>query len=91
MILEHEVIEQIEDEANGRAIEWVRNLLSDLGAGEPFLIIREMWRAGYLTVVDETGREVPRWQCEEMWRGQREPHDAYLVATALGVKWVHGR
>ena len=90
MIREHEVIEQIEDESNGRPIEWVRELLANLGAGDPFLVLREMWRAGYLKVVDENGRELKPWQCEQIWRGQNEAHGTRLIATPLGSEWVHG-
>ena len=90
MILEHEVIEQIQDEVNGRPIEWVRQLLTDLGSGEPILVLREMWRAGYLKVVDDKGQELKPWQCEEIWRGQSNADHARLIATPLGAEWVHG-
>ena len=90
MILEHEVIEQIQHESNGRPIEWVRQLLTDLGAGEPTLVLREMWRAGYLKVVDDKGQEFKPWQCEEIWRGQSNADHARLIATPLGSEWAHG-
>ena len=91
VILEHEVIEQIEDQTTGRPIEWVRQHLATLGAGEPFLILREMWRAGYLKVVDDQGQELKPWQCEEIWRGRSNADHARLIATSLGSEWIHGR
>ena len=91
MILEHEIIEQIEEESNGRPIVWVREFLVGLGANDPVLTLRQMWRAGYVQVVDETGQELKPWQCEEIWRGQTDTHHARLIATPLGSKWVHGR
>lgn len=91
MILEHEVIEQIEEQSNGRPIEWVHDHLTDLGARDPFLVLRGMWRAGYLKLVAEDGRELKPWECEQVWRGQREAHRARLIATPLGSEWVHRR
>ena len=90
MIREHEVIEQIEEEPNGRPFNWVSELLTHLGAPDPLLVLQQMWRAGYLTLVDGSGQELKPWQCEQIWRGQIEAHTTQLLATPLGSKWVHG-
>jgi hypothetical protein len=89
MIVEHEVIEQIEEELNGWPIERVCQLLCDLGSSDPFVLLRNMWRAGYLVVVDDSGRELQAWQCEQIWRDRDEAKPARLVATPLGSEWVH--
>lgn len=84
MILEHEVIEQI-DEPTGRPIRWVCDLLRELGASDPVALLQAMWRAGYVAVVDDGGEQLQTWQCEQIWRERREPLDLRIAATDLGA------
>ena len=83
MIVEHEVIEQIEEEPNGRSIEWMCSFLRELGSTDPLVLLHNMWRAGYLAVDDESGLELKSWQCEPIWRGSEEVQPR-VVATPLG-------
>ena len=90
MIVEHEIIEQIEEEENGRPLAWSRDLIRGLGRADPLMVLQEMWRAGYVTLVDDTGRVLPPWRCEEVFREQGEWGPVRVVATSHGSRWVHG-
>lgn len=90
MIVEHEVLEQIEEEVIGRALTWVCNLIRGLGRDEPMSILKEMWRAGSIALHDDAGQPMPSWVCEEIWRVRDESRAAHVLATDLRSARVHG-
>ena len=90
MIVEHEVIEQIELEENGRPLPWVCDLIRRLGRSDPLVVLLGMWREGYLTLADDVGCEMPQWRCAEAFRARDESLAVRVVATELGSRWVHG-
>lgn len=90
MIVEHEVIEQIEEEEHGRSLSWVCGLVRQLGRSDPMTVLQGMWQQGYLTLADEAGHEMPRWKCAESFRIRDESLAVRVLATDLGSRWVHG-
>jgi hypothetical protein len=82
VIVEHEVIEQIEDEPEGRPLAWLCDLIRRLGRSDPLVVLQGMWRAGHVTLVDDTGRALPQWTCTELFRDQRESGPVRVVATS---------
>jgi hypothetical protein len=90
MIVEHEVIEQLEEEPIGRPIAWVCDLARRLGRSDPMTMLWRMWQAGYLAMADDAGHLLQTWQCDEIWRVRREAFDVRVVATPFGSEWVHG-
>ncbi len=90
MIAEHEIIEQIEEEPQGRPLTWLCDLIRRLGGDDPLVVLQGMWRAGYVTLVDEIGQVLPHWRCEEVFRDRRESGSVRVVATSHGSGWVHG-
>lgn len=88
MIVEHELIEQIQDEEHGRSLQWVCDLLRDLGRSDPFLILDRMIGAEYLVLLDGDGRKLPPWRCAEVLR-LRDPSASIRVAcTPEGLELV---
>ncbi len=90
MIVEHEVIEQIEESADGRPLDWVCTLIRLLGKAAPLTVLEQMCRAGYITLADPCGDPLPVWRRERVWRDGDESLDVRVVATPLGSEWVHG-
>src|SRR5262245_25411509 len=84
MIIEHEIIEQIEEEPNGRPLDWVCALARQHGKKTPLLMLEQIWRAGYVALRDAEGPAIPRWKCEEIFRLGQESERANVVATSLG-------
>lgn len=91
MIVEHEVIEQIEDEPNGRPFPWICDLVRSLGLGQPFVLLQGMWRAGYVALVDQEGQALADWKCSDFFRARVESPEVQLVATTRGLELVYGR
>ena len=91
MIVEHEVIEQIEENADGQPISWVCNLIRSLGRDDPLVVLQGMLRAGHLTLVRPGEGTCSEWECSELFRAMKEPLDIYVLATECGSTWVHGR
>lgn len=89
MIIEHEVIEQTEDNPNGRALPWVCDLIRSLGRPDPLIVVQAMVRAGYLTLADSNGA-LPAWRCAELFRLGSASEAIRVHATSLGSRWVHG-
>ena len=89
MIVEHEIIEQIEDEPNGRALVWVCRLARQHGKDSPLRILEQMWRAGYVALHDDRGNPIASWQCEAIWRAGDESERVNVVATGSGRAWLH--
>ena len=89
MIVEHEVIEQVELQEHGRPLVWVCHLVRKMGRDDPITMLQQMWRAGYLAVVDSSGKQLRTWHCERLWRERDETAEAHVVATDLGSRWVH--
>lgn len=90
MIIEHEIIEQIEEEPNGRPLAWVCALARQHGRTTPLLMLEQMWRAGSIALHDDEGQAIARWKCEEIWRLGQESGAANVVATDVGRRRVHG-
>lgn len=88
--MEVEVIEQIKDEPLGRSAGWVCDFLNSLGHSEPFVVLHGMWRGGYLLLADAGGKQLPRWQSEQILRDGVQDSEAQLLATNKGAKWAHG-
>ncbi len=89
-VIEHEIIEQIEEEPQGRPLSWSCDYIRRLGRDDPLVVLQGMWRAGYVTLVDETGQVLPRWRCAELFREQRELGPVRVAVTSIGSRWVHG-
>ena len=90
VIVEHEVIEQTEAEPDGRAFDWVCDLIRRLGREEPMIVLQAMVGAGYLTLADAAGRALPAWRCAALFRAGVVEESVRVHATSLGSKWVHG-
>ena len=90
MILEHEIIEQIEEEELGRPLAWVYDLVVHLGRADPFEVLRGMWRDGYIGFVRRDGSTPPGWKCEQVLRSKDRTADLNVIGTHRGSKWVHG-
>ena len=89
MILEHEIIEQIEEEPVGRSLEWCVEFATGLGCPEPWTTLRQMWRAGYIALADAEGQILPEWRIEEVWRAGVARSDVAVLATDLGSTWAY--
>ena len=89
MIIEHEVIEQAEEEPNGRGLLWICDLIRRLGREDPMVVVQAMVGAGYLTLADATGA-LPGWRCAEIFRVGSASDSIRVHATSLGSRWVHG-
>ena len=61
MIVEHEIIEQIEDERNGRSLAWVCGLARQHGKDAPLRTLERMWREGYVVLYDDRGNVIASW------------------------------
>jgi len=90
VIVEHEVIEQVEEEASGRTLDWVCALIRNLGRDDPFVVLGGMWRAGYVMLADDAGQPLPDWRSAELFREKTESSSVNVLATALGSERVHG-
>lgn len=90
MIVEHEVIEQIEDEPLGRDVAWICELIQSLGRDDPFQVLRGMWQAGYVQFVDREAHALPKWKCAAFFRNGILSCEMNVVATRKGGEWVHG-
>lgn len=90
VIVEHEIIEQVEDEPRGRSIGWCAELAGQLGACDPLVTLREMCRAGHLQLVGTDGAVLQPWQAEQVWRVGDARRDIAVHATDLGSKFAHG-
>ncbi len=90
MILELEIIEQIEDETLGRSVSWLCDFMKSHGRSDSFVVLRGMWRDGYLRLADEGGEPLPRWKCEELFRNRLPTLHTRVLATDRGLDWVHG-
>ena len=90
MIVEHEVIEQVEEEVRGRRLDWVCTLIRKLGRDDPFVVLRGMWRAGYVTLTDGAGEPLPNSRSAELFRDETESSPVHVLATTLGSERVHG-
>jgi hypothetical protein len=75
VIIEHEIIEQIEEEPNGRPLAWVCALARQLGRQMPLVMLEKMLRAGYLALHDDGGHQIAPWKCEEIWRSGQEAEE----------------
>jgi hypothetical protein len=90
LIIEIEIIEQIEDEAFGRSVDWVCDLIRSLGRDDPFVVLQGMWRSGYIDLADGDGESEPQWKSEELLRNQVPTDRIRVFATQKGLDWVHG-
>ena len=90
MIVEHEIIEQIEEEPVGRTFAWCLAFAGEQGCSDPMTTLREMWRDGYVVLADADGAVLPDWRAREVWRAGVPREDLALLATDLGSAWVHG-
>ncbi len=91
MIAEHELIEQIADEALGRPLSWVCDFLVSIERVDPFTLLSGMWQAKYIAFVAAPGTPVPDWRCREILRAQDRTVDVCVVSTTLGNDWVYGK
>jgi hypothetical protein len=91
VIVEHEVIEQIEEEAQGRRLDWVCALIRGLCDKDPLPVLQGMWRAGLVALVDDEGPPLRDWRCTELIRTCSESAAVHVVATGLGSSWVDGQ
>ena len=89
VIVEHEIIEQIEEEPVGRPLKWCADLATSLGCADAMTTISQMWRAGYIALADLDGTVWPDWRSEEVWRAGVARSDVAVLATDLGSKWAY--
>ena len=89
MIVEHEIIEQIEEEPVGRPLKWCADLATQLGSPDAIKTISQMWRAGYVALASADGTPLPAWRIEEVWRAGVARSDVAVLATDLGSRWVY--
>ena len=89
-MIEHEIIEQIEEEPVGRSLNWCIDFATGLGCPDSIATISQMWRAGYLAMADRHGKSLPDWKIEQVMRAGGEHSDVFVLATDLGSKWAHG-
>ena len=90
MIVEHEIIEQIEEEPNGRSLAWVCDLARRLGKDDPLRVLEAMVEAGLISLTDERGRPLEPWECSEIWRSHEESRAVHVIATSDGSRSTHG-
>lgn len=90
MIVEHDLIEQIADEPHGRSLAWCTELLGQFGAREPWITIRQMYRAGHLRFTHADGTVLQPWQAEQVWRAGEPREDIAVHATDLACRFVDG-
>jgi len=88
MIAEHELIEQMECDELGWSLERVCDFLLSLEKERPFEVLRAMWRASYIELVDAEGARLPEWRCEEVWRLEDKSAAVRIVGTDAGSDWV---
>lgn len=88
MIVEHEVIEQLEEEDLGRPFPWVCDLIRSLGSERPLTVLQGMWRKGHVALVSAEGLVLPRWRCEEILLRGGEGDAVQVAATSAGSTWV---
>ena len=91
MILEHDVIEQIEEDPLGKTFTWVGALIRSLSEKDPFTVLHRMWRAGYIEFVTDDGETIPPWRTAQIFGSKAEHQAVRIVATYRGSRWVHGR
>ncbi len=91
MIVEHELIEQIECDEQGWAMDRVIDLLHSLGKPKPGVVLGAMLRAGYITMLDADGQVLPGWRCDEVLRIGTPSPDIKIASTPAGGEWVYGR
>ena len=90
MIVEHEIIEQIEEEPAGWTLSRVCRLISELGRSDAMRVLEQMRAAGHIALLDETGVRLAAWRSEQVWRDGRGWSGTRVAATELGCAWVHG-
>lgn len=89
MIVEHEIIEQIDEDREGRPLGWVCSVARQHGTAHPLRLLEKMWRAGYVALQEPDGTPIAARRCEEIWRLGHESEAWHVVATDLGRRWVH--
>jgi hypothetical protein len=89
VIVEHEVIEQIEGEQQGRLLSWVCSLIRTLGHDDTLSVLSAMWRAGKVLFADDSGNPIPSWRCHEVLRAGDESATFRVMATDVGSRSVH--
>ena len=90
VIPEHEVIEQIEDEPSGRALQWVLDFLASLERPDPWLTVERMWEAGSISLHESSGGSIPRHRCESVFRARETRDDVRVRVTNTGSYRIHG-
>ena len=64
MIVEHEIIENIEDTDAGMPMPWVCKLIRSLGRDNPKVVLHGMWCGGHLSFVKD-GQPCKKWECKQ--------------------------
>ena len=85
MILEHELIEQIEENPGGRPLAWACDFLRRHGREDPWPLLTALWTNSHLTVHTETGAVMPDWQCRALWRDRVVEDGVSVRATTRGA------
>ena len=71
MIVEHEVIEQIEEDEHGWSLDRVCALIRSHGK-DPFDVLDGMWRARLVVFRDSQGDALPDYRCNAVLRAGDE-------------------
>ena len=89
MSVELELIDQICHDADGWALERVRDLIRSLGRQDDLTLLVGMWRGGHIAFFDADGAQCPRWEVEAFIRSCGESPDWFVRATDSGMKWAY--
>ena len=89
MILEHEIIEQVEE--GRRPLARVLDLVRHHGREDAWAVVHALWQAGHVELTEETGARLPSWKVAVLVREDASPSSVYVGATTQGSDWVHGR
>ena len=91
MIIEHELLEQIEDHDPPRSLEWACSLLSSLGKSDPLAVLQAMQRAGLIELRGSDGSWLAPWQAQSVLRGESPwSRGCIVTATEVGSRRAHG-
>lgn len=91
VIIEHELLEQIEDQAPPRSLEWACLLLASLGKTDPLAVLRAMHHDGLIDLRGADGAVLAAWQARSVLRGQSQcERSCSITATKVGSRRAHG-
>lgn len=88
MIPEHEIIEQLMDEPDGRPVEKLLGALAPRSSEEVTRILKGLWRAGKVALASPVGALLADWESAALFRAESLPVVIRVLATERGINSV---